>query len=405
MGGDGMQVQIDNRNDSIVYSGFQFGNYYRINTETRKNKAIQPKHDLGEESLRFNWQTPILLSSHNQDILYYGSNKLHRSMNRGEDFQEISNDLTKGAKKGNVPFGTLSTISESPFQFGLIYVGSDDGLVQLTQNGGVSWTDVSPELPKDRWVSRVIASQHKKERVFITLNGYRNDDFDAYVFISDDYGQSWKNINNNLPKSPVNVIREDPTDENILYLGNDQSVYISFDKGENWQVMENGMPSVAVHDLVVQAQAKELVIGTHGRSIYIANIAPMQQYNKIKDKDLVILDLKDKRYSGFWGNSWNEWYETNEPEFEIAFYTLKKGNKTIQILSEDKIVLNELKQDAVKGYNFANYNLSFSEKGLKAYQKKHDKTKTKKKNNGNYYLPKGKYLVKIDDVTAKFKIK
>ena len=405
MGGDGMQVEIDSRNDSVVYTGFQFGNYYRINTKTRKNKAIQPKHDLGDEPLRFNWQTPILLSSHNQDILYLASNKLHRSMNRGNDFNEISDDLTKGDKKGNVPFGTLSVISESKFQFGLIYVGSDDGLVQLTKNGGESWTNISAGLPQDLWVSRVIASQHKKERVYVTLNGYRNDDFNAYVFISDDYGKSWKDISNNLPKSPVNVIKEDTVDENLLYLGNDESVYVSFDSGMNWQVLENGLPSVAVHDLVIQKQAKELVIGTHGRSIYIAKIAPLQEYNKIKDKDLVIFKLKDKRHSSFWGKSWSQWSDINEPEFEISFYSAKDGNKTVQILSEDKILLNTLKQDAVAGFNFIEYDLSFSEKGLKAYMKKHEKSKIEKKKNGKYYLPKGKYTVKIDDVSKEFKIK
>jgi len=405
MGGDGMQVEIDSRNDSVVYTGFQFGNYYRINTKTRKNKAIQPKHDLGDEPFRFNWQTPILLSSHNQDILYLASNKLHRSMNRGEDFNAISDDLTKGAKKGNVPFGTLSAISESAFKFGLIYVGSDDGLVHVTKNGGGSWTDISSGLPQDQWISRVIASQHKKERVYVTLNGYRSDDFKAYVFVSDDFGNNWKDISNNLPDSPINVIKEDPVDENLLYLGNDESVYVSFDSGMKWQVLESGLPSVAVHDLVIQEQAKELVIGTHGRSIYIAQIAPLQEYNKIKDKDLVIFKLKDKRHSSFWGRSWSEWSEINKPEFEISFYSSKDGNKTIQIISEDKIVLNTLKQDAVAGFNFVEYDLSFSDKGLKTYQKKNEKSKIEKKKNGKYYLPKGKYTIKIDDVSKEFKIK
>ncbi len=405
MGGDGMQVQIDSRNDSIVYSGFQFGNYFRINTKTRKNKAIQPKHDLGNDPFRFNWQTPVLLSSHNQDILYLGSNKLHRSMNRGGDFKEISGDLTKGAKKGNVPFGTLSTISESKFQFGLIYIGTDDGLVQVTKNGGETWTNVSSGLPQNLWVSRVISSQHKKERVYVTLNGYRNDDFKPYVFVSDDFGKNWKNISNNLPESPINVIREDPVDENILYLGNDESVYVTFDKGNDWQILENGLPTVAIHDLVIQKQAKELVIGTHGRSIYKANIAPLQQYQKIKDKELVILSLKDKRYSSRWGNSWSEWSEINEPEFVIPFFISKEGKKSIQIISEDKIVLITLKIDADKGFNFALYDLSFSEKGLKEYQKKHNKSKIEKRKNGKYYLPKGKYTIKIEDTTKNFKIK
>ena len=177
MGGDGMQVQIDNRNSNIVYTGFQFGNYFRINRETDEQKYFNIKHELGESPYRFNWQTPILLSPHNQDILYLGGNKLMRSMNQGDDWQAISDDLTTGGKKGNVPYGTITTISESPFQFGLIYVGSDDGYVHITSDGGGSWWRISDSFPKELWVSRVEASQHKKERVYVTLNGYRWDDF------------------------------------------------------------------------------------------------------------------------------------------------------------------------------------------------------------------------------------
>ena len=405
MGGDGMQVEIDNRNDSIVYTGYQFGNYYRINTTTNKSKYLQPKHDLGDSPYRFNWQTPILLSSHNQDILYLGSNKLHRSMKRGEDFVEISGDLTKGAKKGNVPYGTLTSISESKFQFGLLYAGSDDGLVHVTKNGGGNWTNISKNLPQNLWVSRVIASQHKKERVLVTLNAYRNDDFKPYVFISDDYGNSWKSINKNLPNSSVNVIREDPTDENILYLGNDQGVYITFDKGMNWSVLEAGLPKVAVHDLVIQNESKDLVIGTHGRSIYITNISALQQYKNFKNKDLEILTLKDLRYSSRWGSSWSSWSEPNEPEFVIPFYILKAGNKTIQIKSEGGIVLNTWVINADKGFNFEEYDLTFSEKGLKSYQKKNKDVKIEKSKNNKYYLQKGKYTIEIDGIKKQFKIK
>ncbi len=405
MGGDGMQVEIDSRNDSIVYTGYQFGNYYRINTNTNKSKYLQPKHDLGEPSLRFNWQTPILLSSHNQDILYLGSNKLHRSMKRGEDFVSISGDLTHGGKKGNVPYGTLTSISESPFQFGLLYVGSDDGKVHITKNGGGAWIDVSKNLPQNLWVSRVIASQHKKERVFVTLNGYRDDNFKAYVFVSEDYGNSWKNISNNLPKSSINVIKEDPKDENILYLGNDQGTYITFDKGINWNVLEANLPKVAVHDLVIQKQVHDLVIGTHGRSIYKTNIAALQQYQKIKSKDLAILDLKDVQYAKNWGSSWNKWAEPNEPEFEIPFYTTQAGSKSIQIKTKECIVVNTWEVDAEKGFNFENYDLTFSEKGLKSYLKKHKDKTIEKKKNGEYYLQKGEYKVVIGEISKAFKIK
>ena len=405
MDGDGMQVEIDNRNDSIVYTGFQFGNYYRINTITEASKPIQPKHDIGEESFRFNWQTPIALSMHNQDILYLGSNKLHRSMHRGEDFVAISGDLTNGVKKGNVPYGTLSSISESSFQFGLIYTGSDDGLVYVTKDGGANWTNISKSLPQDLWVSRVIASQHKKERVFVTLNGYRNDDFKPYVFVSDDFGNTWKTIQNGLPNAPVNVIKEDPENENLLFLGNDQGVYVSFDHGENWSVLENAMPTVAVHDLVIQKDAKDLVIGTHGRSIYKTNISTLQEYPKFKNKNLEILAVKDVKYSDRWGTSASVWSEPIEPKLEIPFYTLKPGNKTIEIRTDKDIVVNSFEVQAEKGFNFESYNLTFSEKGLTDFLKKNKQVKIEKKKNNKQYLPMGTYRIAMEGLTKEFQVK
>ena len=226
MGGDGMQIQIDSRNHNVVYTGFQFGNYYRLNKEKKERKYIQPKHDLGEKSFRFNWQTPILLSPHNQDILYLGSNKLHRSMNQGDDWETISEDLTEGGEKGNVAYGTLTTISESPFKFGLLYTGSDDGLLHVSQDGGGSWNPISSTMPEDMWVSRVAASKHKKERVYVSLNGYRWDDFTTYIYKSDDYGKTWTSISGNISSSPVNVILEDPENENLLFVGTDNGLYV-----------------------------------------------------------------------------------------------------------------------------------------------------------------------------------
>src|SRR5690606_368043 len=223
-----------------------------------------PKHKLGETPYRFNWQTPILLSPHNQDILYFGGNKLMRSMNQGKDFTAISDDLTNGGKKGNVAYGTLTSISESPFQFGLIYTGSDDGLIYVTKDAGGSWTNITSSLPKDLWVSRVIASQHKKERVYVALNGYRFDDFTSYIYTSDDYGQTWKNISANLPASPVNVIKEDPKNENLLFVGTDNGAYVSFDRGTSWEAFSKGLPNVAVHDLIIQPEAHDLLLATHG---------------------------------------------------------------------------------------------------------------------------------------------
>ena len=411
MGGDGMQVQIDNRNHNIVYTGYQFGNYFRINKESKARKYIQPKHELGEAPYRFNWQTPILLSPHNQDILYLGGNKLHRSLNQGDDWETISEDLTQGGKKGNVAYGTLTTISESPFKFGLIYTGSDDGLVQVTQNGGGSWQKINPTTTKPKvtisedgihvnsnsglWVSRVAASKHKKERVYATLNGYRWDDFTAYIYVSEDYGQTWKSISANIPASPVNVILEDPENENLLFVGTDNGLYVSFNRGASWEVFQNGMPNVAVHDLVIQPEAKHLLVGTHGRSIYKADIATLQKMTpELMRKDLHVFKAPNIKHSTRWGNSFSSWRKPQTPGLDITFYTLKAGTVTAQIKTEDDIIVSKTALEAVKGFNILSYDIAFSKAGKVAYLKKH-KTELKEAKNGKTYLPKGNYQVEI----------
>ncbi len=405
MGGDGMQVQVDDRNPNIVFTGYQFGNYFRIDRESGKNKYIQPRHTLGENPYRFNWQTPIHLSRHNQDILYLGGNKLHRSLNQGDTWETISGDLTTGGKKGNVAYGTLTTISESPFQFGLLYVGSDDGYVHVSKNGGGSWERISNSFPKDLWVSRVIASKHKKERVYVTLNGYRWDDFTPYVYMSDDYGKTWSNISSNIPTSPVNVIREDPSNADVLYVGTDNGAYVSFDQGSSWSPFHKGLPNVAVHDLVVQPKAKHLILGTHGRSMYKANIAPLQKMTKeMVAKDAHIFAMNNTRKRGNWGNARSSWSKAFTPKMMIPFYSKKNKKVTIDVYLKD-IKVNSVMVNADQGYNEASFDLSFSKKGRKAYMGKFKDASIKAAGNGVYYLPKGKYTVKLGEVKGTFEIK
>ena len=333
MGGDGMQVQVDDRNPSIVYTGSQFGNYFRLNRDKGERTYIQPKHTLGEAPYRFNWQTPIHLSRHNQDILYLGGNKLHRSLNQGDTWETISDDLTTGGKKGNVAYGTLTTISESPFQFGLLYVGSDDGYVHLSKNGGGSWERVSNSFPKELWVSRVIASKHKKERVYVTLNGYRSDDFTVYIYVSNDYGKNWENISNNIPTSPVNVIREDSENPDLLYVGTDNGAYASFNQGKEWSPFQKGLPNVAIHDLVIQPTAKHLILGTHGRSLYKATIASLQSMtSEIIAKESHIFSISNIKKDRRWGNSWGRWSSPFIPKISIPYYLNSSKKVTINII-------------------------------------------------------------------------
>ena len=406
MGGDGMQIEIDSRNNDIVYTGFQFGTYYRLNLATDKRTYIQPKHELGESPYRFNWQTPILLSPHNQDILYLGGNKLMRSMNQGDDWEAISDDLTNGGKKGDVAYGTLASISESPLQFGLLYTGSDDGIVSLSKNAGGSWKTISQTFPKDLWVSRVIASKHKKERVYVTLNGYRWDDFSTYVYMSDDFGTTWKAIGSNIPVSPVNVICEDTENENILYLGTDNGAYVSFNQGENWEAFSQGLPNVAVHDMVIQPEAKDLLLGTHGRSIYKTNIAPLQQLTDgMMTRAVIIFEVDNVNHSPRWGSSWSEWFDAYEPEIDLTFYANSSEEKTIKISSEKGALLNEIKIKADKGFNYTSYDLTLTEKGRKALSKEQSDLVIDPAKNEKYYLPKGIYTVEISDEKTTFEVK
>jgi photosystem II stability/assembly factor-like uncharacterized protein len=408
MGGDGMQIEIDNRDSNIVYTGFQFGNYFRLNRKTGDQTYIQPKHELGETPYRFNWQTPISLSSHNQDILYLGGNKLMRSMNRGDKWDAISFDLTQGSKPGNVAYGTLTAVSESPFEFGLIYTGSDDGLVYVSRNGGGDWKKISNTFPKDLWVSRVIASSHKKSRVYVTLNGYRWDDFKPYVYVSEDFGATWKNISSNLPTSSVNVIREDPANMNVLYLGTDNGAYVSIDRGERWEPFAEGLPNVAYHDLVVQPQAKHLVLGTHGRSIYTGDISLIQQLSSENVNTLIVGDIESIRASRRWGSTgFNAFGDPFEPSLDIQFFAPSEGNANFSIETEDGKELQKFQQDASKGINIAHYDITLSKEGKKAIEK--DGESIDKAENGKYYLPKGKYLLRVSlqgkTVKTSFEIK
>ena len=404
MGGDGMQIQIDKRNSNIVYTGYQFGNYFRLDLENEKRTYIQPKHELGESPYRFNWQTPILLSSHNQDILYLGGNKLHRSMNQGDDWEAISEDLTQGGKKGNVAFGTLTTLAESPFKFGFLYTGSDDGIVSRSEDGGVSWSRISDQLPQNLWVSRVVASEHAKNRVYLTLNGYRKDDFRPYVYMSDDKGETWKSINSNLPDSPINVLREDPTNSQILYLGTDNSLYVSFDQGQKWMPFKSGLTNAAVHDLVIQPEANHLLVGTHGRSIYKADLAAFKQVNKtFLNEELILLEPKEIKYSNQWGSSYSTWRDAYEPEVTFTVYAGKSGNYEMQIQNSKGLVLFSKKGMLDAGFNLINYTLEKDAKGIISYNRKNKKSTSNLAKNGKHYLEKGIYSVEFIKGTHKSK--
>lgn len=411
-GGDGMQVAVDTRDNATVYSGSQFGNYFRLNTKTGERKRITPIHELGERPYRWNWQSPIQLSTHNQDIVYFGANKLFRSFDQGENFTAISGDLTQGGRKGDVAFGTLTTIYESPLRFGLIYTGSDDGLVYVTKDGGSTWENISAGLPKDLYISRVQASAHNEGTVYVALNGYRWDDFKPYVYTSTDYGKTWKQIGKDLPMEPVNVIKEDPTNPNLLYVGTDNGLYISLDKGQNFMLLNNSLPAVAVHDVAIQNRDKEILVGTHGRSLYIGRIKELQQLTPEQvSKSLVAYEPDKLRYSPRWGAT--GWFDFPEPKATFPIYTSSAGKAKFTIQTESGITLNSFETDVKKGLSYVKSDLTFNEKVLDEYQKMlneklkpDDKPiKLKKADNGKYYLYSGTYKVTIEKGSDKQEVK
>ena len=398
MGGDGMQVQIDKRDANIVYTGFQFGNYFRLDRSKNTQEFIAPTlpKDTKEKPLRFNWQTPILLSPHNQDILYMGSQFLHRSMNQGTIWEKISTDLTHGSVEGNVAFGTLTTISESPLQFGLLYTGSDDGIIHLSKDGGISWNIISSQLPQNLWVSRVKASQFNKERVYATLNGYRNDDFKPYVYLSEDNGANWQDISANLPQSPVNVILEDTENENLLFVGTDNGLFVSLDKGKTWIDFSSEMPNVAVHDLVIQPKAKELLVGTHGRSLYKVNIDKIQLLSsETLSKSLYVYEVPSVKKSDRWGSSWSTWAKPFEPKAEIWFYSNTSEDVEITIENEFGLTVFSKKVAAKKGLNLVEYDYTLSEDVITKWKKKDKKGTFEKADNEKQYILPSKYSIHI----------
>lgn len=415
LGGDGMQVEIDHRNEcQTVYTGFQFGNYFRVNTQTGKQEFITPKQDLGERPYRWNWQTPIHLSRHNPDVLYMGSQKFLRSLDRGDHFEILSGDLTQGGIKGDVPYGTLTTIDESPLRFGLLYCGSDDGLVHVSRNGGFSWQRITNGLPADMWVSRVEASGFKEGRVYVSLNGYRWDHFDAYVYRSDDYGNTWERIATDLPHEPVNVVREDPVNSDLLYIGTDHGAYISLNDGQTVMPFDRDLPRVPVHDLVVQKQTHTLVLGTHGRSFFTADVSHVQALTtELTNQELTIFSPEPIRYQKNWGKIWNTWREPSTPSLQIWTFSKAARHGTWSVYPDDdsKMLLASGQVELGVGLSTWDFDLAITdEKGLKKWiqmQRKDGDVQPKPGDHGIHYLTPGTYRLQFegDGVKAETTIK
>lgn len=363
-GGDGMHVAVNPNNSDILYTGFQFGNYFRIDQSKDEYKPIKPKHEIGEDPYRFNWNTPVEMSNHNPDIIYYGAQKVNRSLDQGDTWTNISPDLTKDLPNDDVPYSTLTSISESPLDFSVIWAGTDDGNIQVTKDGGRHWELVSKNLPKRRWVSEVQASPHDPAVAYATLNGYRYDEFKTYIYKTSNYGRTWQSIQGNLPQNVANVVMQDPSYEDIIYAGLDNGTYISFNDGEHWSLINN-IPNVSAYDMVVQNREDDLVVGTHGRSVYVVNLDPIYKIAEHKSESLMALETEGVRYSKQWGSRSVPYRSVNEPSVQLMYWVGKKDiqNKTITIdvQSSDGKTVTTLNDFANYGFNTINWNLQLSD--------------------------------------------
>lgn len=281
MGSDGFQVEVDREQNHLLYCESQYGGLRRYDLSTGEAKEIKPGGSLGLPALRFNWNTPIALSPHDARVIYVGSQQVHRSANRGDSWARISGDLTFYDKAGTPQQHTLTALAESPAQAGVIWTGSDDGRLCLTQNGGGSWVDWSARLPKlnQAAMTCIEPTRTRAGGAYVAFSRHRLEDPDPYLFRTDDFGQNWRRLEGLPAGSPVHVVREDPLNPSVLYAGTESGVHISLDAGNSWSRLRS-LPTVPVHDLAIQETYQELVIATHGRGIHIADISAVRAMNR-----------------------------------------------------------------------------------------------------------------------------
>jgi photosystem II stability/assembly factor-like uncharacterized protein len=416
-GGDGFYTQNDPTDWRIAYCESQGGSIQRVNIETRESERIRPSREstynwndyvqpppkkkpeaeqeqrgmFGRQRspFRFNWSTPIFLSPHNPDTLYFGGNHLFKSVDRGDHWMIISPDLsTDDPEKHSKPTGgitldqtgaethcTITTISESPLVPGLIWVGTDDGNVQISRNDGTSWTNVRknvPGVPEGIWVSRVEASRFDEGTCYLTFDGHRSDLFRPFVFKTADYGQTWADISGNLPEGgPVYVIREDLKNKNLLFVGTEYDVFYTLDGGMNWADISLNMPTVAFHDLLIHPRDNDLIAGTHGRGIWILDdISPLQQSTeKVLASEVFLFE------NGRQGTQWldigrggygrgNLYFagENPPPGAAIDFYLREKPSGPVEVEIADatgKLTTTYKLKDAAAGLNRLRWDMRF----------------------------------------------
>lgn len=376
---DGMYHAVDKTDSRWLYFTTQFGAHHRVDQQQGERIKIEPVAEEDAPPYRYTWNTPLVISPHNSSVLYTGGQMLLRSEDKGNTWKEISPDLTLNDQekingKGHIMYCTITTISESPVKQGVIWIGTDDGHVQITKDNGKNWTNVSTNIekqsiPKERWVSRVFASNHNPAVAYITKTGFRNDDFSPYVLVTEDYGKSWKNISSNLPNQSVSVIIEDDVNPDLLFIGNETGVYFSLNKGKEWIPFNQNMPSVPIKDMKIHPRDRDLITASYGRGAWVTDIYPFLELSpKTLNKEFHLFNIEPKpqlnfSQQAFWGNNKfqgdSHLYTPNEENGIVIYYYLKEnpGNTIfINIEDTDGNILLDQKLDAKTGINKFTWN-------------------------------------------------
>ena len=287
-GGDSYVTLLDPTDDRYVYYEHQNGEIMRMDLTGGSvmsggpaTENIRPRLPQGEPELRFSWYTPFFISPHDPRTLYAGGNRVLKTTDRGATWKAVSPDLgdAAGADRSLAPTGAMTMLTESVRSPGLLAGGTEGGRVWLTTNDGATWRRIDEGLPR-KWVSRVTLSAHDAANIYVSFTGFREDDSRPYVFASNDTGRTWRSIAANLPSESVNVVKEDPVDPDILYVGTDLGVYLSRDRGTRWESLSGTLPSTPVQDLTVQSRENDLVIGTYGRGAWVLDLAPIRDRSR-----------------------------------------------------------------------------------------------------------------------------
>ena len=397
VGGDGFYSAVDPTDPNTVYAESQNGGIIRYDVKTGEQKSIQPQAKFGEANLRYNWSVPIVISPHDHNTVYFGSQYMYRSTNRGDAWQQLGGDMTRALDRKKLPlmgktwpdnavarhagtadFGNISTIDESPLRKGLLYVGTDDGLIQVSRDGGVTWTKIEkfPGVPDMTYVSRVVASAQNEGTVYATFDGHRSNDFKPYVLKSTDYGKTWVSIASNLPVSSVQVIREHPRAPSLLFVGNEIGAYYSGNGGRSWSKLQYNLPTVPVHDIRIHPRENDLVIGTHGRGIFIIDdITPLERLSEAERasapmylfpvKPALLFNLNNSYPGGLRGagSLGERSYSAPNPAFgaTLTYYikdSLPKGRTlTLAIFDSTNKRIRDLTVNTKKGLHRATWDL------------------------------------------------